>query len=78
MSGSRVGPRDAVAAYPTLYARDFDRHLQWWPDLARTCHGRLMVEPPTMSGRQKAFGDGRIFCLACGRTYATISATGWR
>lgn len=73
-----MGPMLDTPEYPTLYARDFDTRLRWWPDLPRTCHGRLMVEPPTMGGRQKAFSDGRIFCLMCGRTAATISPVGWR
>ena len=72
------GPLNGVAEYPTVYARDFDRQLQWWPDLARTCHGRLWVEPPSMGARQKATSDGRVFCLACSRTVAMISAVGWR
>lgn len=78
MSHNNYGPRLDTPAYPTIYARDFDRQAGWWPDLARTCHGRLWVEPPSMAGRQKAVSDGLVFCLMCGRTYAYISAAGWR
>lgn len=77
-------PRNGTPAYPTLYFRDFDRRLGWWPDQPRNCvvegfnHGQLQIEAPSMAVRQRAFSYGRVFCLSCSRTYGEISPVGWR
>jgi hypothetical protein len=48
-----------------------ERQAGWWPGLARACPhcgGRLDADPPDAV----TVGPGRVYCLDCGREWATV------